>query len=436
VVVARSGLFGFVFSLGMAAGVLLWPGPARAQCGYGTPEFDCRQQQQQQQAARQNDENARRAQEEAAYNQPPPPQMRAIDSFSAAAWHKDSSDAWIAAGFLGPERARRAALNACNQVMGGGCAIAAENVNGTIVISRGVTGNLYASSGPGKGKTEKQARDYCQSQNDQCSMINIVWSKPGYAPVGSSVAENAKIYGPREHQRKLYGAVVGLNAAQVPAGSWHTGMWVASGFASADEARAKALADCKRDSPNGCEVVLALPDVYVAFASSPDRATYYSTGPSPEIAEGRVAAQCKKEKAKCRKGGWVNLAYSAQFRFDPHAEGMPWFTAQAWIKGDVDPWRNSVWSVSGAKDQEGAKRAVLDACRKESKVECEAASWSFNSRVALYIDETGYIRASWLNPEVDPATYVASKCAEQKVTCKLVRVVDSRVAKTERIEVK
>lgn len=367
---------------------------------------------------------------------PPPPPIRAVDSYIAAAWHKESNDAWIAAGYLNAGRARQTALDACNRAMGGGCTIASENVNGTIVIARGTYGSLYASTGGAKGPTEKQAREYCRKQNDECLIVNTVWATPGSAPVGASVAENGQVYGPKENYKRLYGAVVGLDGAKAPQGTWHSGMWIAGGFASEAEARDKALAACTKDSKGGCTVYTVLPDVFVAFAVTPEQKTYYASGPTTEIAEQRATAVCKQDKGKCRKGGWVNLAYAGQFRFDPMADGMSWFTAQAWVKGAAAPWRNTVWSVSGAKDDKSAKDAALAACRKEAKEQCDVASWSFNSKVALYVDQSGITRLLWIYQNEDPAALVRKACDDAKLTCKLVQVVDSRVAKAERIEVK
>lgn len=368
---------------------------------------------------------------------PAPPPMRRVDQFLAAAWHPESNNAWIAAGYLDPTRARRAALDACNRAMGGGCTIASETANGAIVISRGSGGNLYASAGASKGKAERQAREYCQKQKDECEFINTAWVDNFSAPAGANVRDNGQVFGPKQGPRRLFGSVVNLNASKTPKGSWHSGLWVVGGLATEAEAREKAMAACMKDNPaGGCQPLVTMADVYVAFSTTPDQVTYYATGPSPEIAQRRVAEDCKKDKAKCRQGGWVNLAYKDNFRFDPVAEGMPWFTAQAWVKNGVDPWRTSVWSVSGVKDGEGAKRAALAACKKETKAECEVATWSFNSRVVLYAEPSGRFHTAWIYREVDPARFVQSTCAAEKITCKLVKVIDARIPAAERIEVR
>lgn len=367
---------------------------------------------------------------------PPPPPMRAIDSYVAAAWHRDSNDAWIGAGYHSPERARAAAINACNQAMGGGCTVASENVNGAIVISRGSTGILYASSGKNRGSTEKQAHEYCRKQNDECLIVRSAWGNPGSAPVGASVSENGGVYGPEKDYRRRYGAVAGLDPKVIGDANWLSQLWVAGGFESEDAARRAAMAACQRDAGKGCVLVVYFPDVLVAFATGTNGMTYYSTGATIEIAEKRVQVACKKDKMKCRKGGWVNLAYKAEFLHDPSAEGMPWFTAQAWIKGDAEPWRSSVWSVSGGKTGEATDKAALAACKKDSKQECELVNQSFNTRVLFYTDAKQQVRVSWVWRGQDPAAYVARKCAATKDTCRLVKVIDGRSAVAERIEVK
>lgn len=116
--------------------------------------------------------------------------------------------------------------------------------------------------------------------------------------------------------------------------------------------------------------------------------------------------------------------------------GQPYFTAQAWTKTRSVKWGNSVWTLSGAKDQEAAKKAVLASCQRESGEACEVASSSFNSKVVLYVDQNNYIRLSDMPRDRDHAAHIAKQCATAKVTCKFVKMIDSRVPGAERVEVR
>ena len=60
----------------------------------------------------------------------------------------------------------------------------------------------------------------------------------------------------------------------------------------------------------------------------------------------------------------------------------------------------------------------------------------FCRNVAIYFDDKGSIRVSYFERDIDPATAATQKCAEAKVICRIIKVVDSRVPSTERIEIK
>lgn len=367
---------------------------------------------------------------------PPPPQMRWVNNYFAAAWHPGANDAWIAAGFQNKGRADAAALAACNRAMGGGCTLAISNMNGAVVIARGVEGGLYVADHAKKGGAEKNVQQYCREKGDECVVINWVTVTPGQAPVGQSVREDSTVYEPRGNFRRAFGAIAWVGPDQRGTRLWAGDIWYVGGRDSWDKASADALALCQKDVPVPCKTVLVGSDVFVAVVERDGNWITAASGASADLAGRRAMAECKKAKGKCRIAATIDLSRNESLRFDAVAQGQPYFSAQAWTKDSVAPWQNSVWSVTGAKDAESAKAGALAACRKESKLECELALESFNGRVAHFIDQNGNIRLKMLERDVDPAAVVQSLCAEKKVSCRLAKVVDTRVPMTERIEVK
>jgi hypothetical protein len=367
---------------------------------------------------------------------PPPVQIRAIDNYFAAAWHPESNDAWIVAGYLDKNRAARDALNACNQAMGGGCTLATSNVNGTVVIARGVTGNLYSSDRAKRGEAEKAVKDYCRSQNDECEVINWVSAAPGSAPVGASVSEKIDVFPPRSNPRRSHGAIAWVDSQKLGGKPWTGDVWVVAGRPNADKAKADVLAMCQNDVGSPCIAALVASDVFIAVTERDGVSVTAASGPTPDLANRRSLDECKKVKGKCRVASTFTLSQDAMFRFDPFAQGKDYYTAQAWTKGSVQPWATMVWSVSGTKSEAEAKRAALAACTKESKQECEIGNNSFNSLVAVYLDDKGNTRVSYVERDVDPAARAQKICADAKVTCRVIKIVDARVPLTERIEVK
>jgi hypothetical protein len=367
---------------------------------------------------------------------PPPVQMRALDNYFAAAWHPQSSDAWIVAGFSDENRAKAAALSACNRVMGTGCTVANSNVNGALVIARGTTGELYASSRATRGSAEKEVKQYCRSQNDECEVINWVTAAPGSAQVGSSVSEKIDVFQPRGNPRRSHGAIAWVDSSKLGAKPWIGDVWAVAGRPSADKAKADVLEICQRDTGTPCVAALVASDVFVAVTERDGIAVTAASGATVDLANKRAMDECKRQAGKCRVASTFSLSQDLTTRFDPFAQGKDYFSAQAWTKGSAQPWTTMVWSVGGAKSEDEAKRAALEACAKDSKQECEIGSNSFNSRITVTLDSKGNTRLSYFERDMDPAEGVAKKCADAKVTCRIVKIVDGRIPLTERIELK
>ncbi|MGV9009259.1 DUF4189 domain-containing protein [Brevundimonas sp.] len=99
---------------------------------------------------------------------------RVADNFFASAWHSDANNAWIAVGYLDMESAKRAAEDACNRAMGGGCLQSTAIQNGAIAIARGGTGTLYSSAGNDGEEAEQTVLRHCGQSDSNCNVINLV----------------------------------------------------------------------------------------------------------------------------------------------------------------------------------------------------------------------------------------------------------------------
>lgn len=212
-------------------------------------------------------------------------------------------------------------------------------------------------------------------------------------------------------------------------------VWIVGGRPSPDKAASDVVARCQADSGKTCSVKLAGSDVYIALTMGDGVMGGAASASSVAAAQKRALDFCRKTYKRCREAGFFDLVAEQALRYDPEAFGKPWFTAQSWTKGGKAPWRNSVWSVSGAKDMDSAKKAALASCYAETKDECEVASWSSNSKVALSVDTTGAVHVLWTAWSNDPAKVVAKDCAAQSLDCRIVTIIDSRLPSTGRIDV-
>lgn len=250
---------------------------------------------------------------------PPPPEMTYVPNYFAAAWHKDASDAWIVSGYSDEDRAWRAALLACNRVMGSGCTIAARGANGAVAIAMGVEGDLYASTEATRDKAEKDVMKYCQEQNDECVEVRWASATAAHVEVGTQVRDDPSYYGPKGDPHRLWGAIAWADAGPASTSPLASNVWVVGGRASRDKALADALALCQADLKTGCATRLVVSDVFLAVTNGDGILGGVASAGSPELAKKRALDQCRKSYKKCKVTQMLDLREGMARRFDPVA---------------------------------------------------------------------------------------------------------------------
>jgi len=96
-----------------------------------------------------------------------------VKNFFAGAWHIDARETWIASGYRTPETAEKAALAACQRVMGNGCTVGFGGYNLSVALARGSRGLLYASTEANDGKAKESVLNYCRKQRG-CKAVTAV----------------------------------------------------------------------------------------------------------------------------------------------------------------------------------------------------------------------------------------------------------------------
>lgn len=362
-----------------------------------------------------------------------PPRIK-VDSFVSAAWHRQSNDGWYASGFLTRERAEEEALKACNTAMGGGCAIAATNVNGAVVIARGTDGMLYAGAKSKVGAAQNAVEAMCRQQGDECVVVSSVVTKPGRARRGDWLQGGDEIFKPDGNPHRSYGAVAWVDRTLAGSGEEDQDLWIAGGKASAEEASAAALDYCRSDQPLACRVALVGSDGLYAVAHSQGKLVALGQGAIAGIAERRALEQCRKSGAACQVSGAYALGTAESVRFNPAVVSKPHHLSVAWTVGSDKAWGSKIWYVSGAATAKAAEDAALLACQTVSGQACKISASSFNGKAILFVDDKGQLRITSIAMTGNVEETVRRKCAAARVTCRVVKVIDSRHAGAEVVD--
>lgn len=185
------------------------------------------------------------------------PEQREHDNFLAAAWHDESSNAWISAGYRNRGSAERAARNACNRAMGGQCRLATWSRNGGIAIARGDLGDLWAAAGNDEDEAESEVQRACREAGNVCVVFNRVWA--------SGSGGRSEVFSPEGDFHRRYGAAAWTDTASTD-GQWNSTVWLSGGHSTREQAEREVLAGCQNDSGQVCKVVKSVSDVNITVA--------------------------------------------------------------------------------------------------------------------------------------------------------------------------
>lgn len=230
-----------------------------------------------------------------------PIQYRMIDSYIAVAQHFDANDVWVAWNHRTAQEATKAALDACNKVMGSGCMIfggdAGRNISVAVVDDVGIINNL------GWGKTPEEANKAglgkCAERGTRCKVRHTFTASPWKdTPLNLVFKGNSKNYFPDQKVPRITYVMVGWPKSD-PGTQWHGKSWLTSGKGS-EESKQVLLDRCKQDTRVECEVALLVPNGTVtSYIKNKSANITFMGGPTQKDAEGYIKAYCAKESAEC-----------------------------------------------------------------------------------------------------------------------------------------
>lgn len=220
--------------------------------------------------------------------------------YGSLAWHRDADDVWVATGYSNKGQ-DQATINACNAVMGGGCAAIGEWSNSYVSVVRDQKGELFAGWGTSSRRAKQDASKSCDKGNVlPCLHIGTYWTEKYRARGPKTAAET----------RKYYGALAWLEKAE----GYDRRAWIASGHVDGATARTTAVSAC--EAANGgrkCTTSQAVGNGFIQTYNAPlkgaagDGNAWETT---MDRARKAAMAQCKKDKVKCT----LQKAYDSRVR--------------------------------------------------------------------------------------------------------------------------
>lgn len=215
------------------------------------------------------------------------------DSHAVLVWHPNAADVWVAGNYVYRDNnGESVALDACNQVMGGGCVKVDKWWNSSITVIRNHKG--YFSLG--WGADVKKALDDCSAkQLLPCEVFANIKSSTNRRSPGASVrkyfAASAWVKGDVGYDNKIY---------------------ISAGYRSADEAAAAAIKACGDATSRPCEIDSLAGNGFIQVyrIDGNHNATSEST---TKRAREAAQANCKKHKAK---------SCELQAQFDSRTSGL------------------------------------------------------------------------------------------------------------------
>jgi hypothetical protein len=204
----------------------------------------------------------------------------AHNSYAAIAWHPDAADIWVDGNYSGGDNiAQREVLAACNSVMGGGCSLAGDWGNSSMVIIRDRNGSFYRGwAGEGGAERRQVLADCSAKQLLPCEIFATIRSSTNRRSPGASA-------------RKFYAAsawVVGLDG-------YDHKLYIASGQRSADAATGAAIKACRDATSRPCESTALTGNGFIQAYRMNGNSDSATVETSAKRAQQAARVNCKKQ---------------------------------------------------------------------------------------------------------------------------------------------
>ena len=221
-------------------------------------------------------------------------------TYGSIAWHADASDVWMEGGYDGSEIADKAALDACNRAMGGGCTSIGEWRNSKMMILRDRSGTLWTAWNDGKKGHKEPLAECSAKQLLPCEVLGTFSSGKGrHKPKGNTL-------------RKLYAAAAWVQGTE----GFDERLYIASGHRTAEQAMATATEACKQTTKRACEVLAVAGNGVIQAYKMGDHDYTATAETSVKRAQQAAKANCQKRQQPCSLQIGYDSRKSGQFVHD------------------------------------------------------------------------------------------------------------------------
>lgn len=235
----------------------------------------------------------------------PPRKVKAQPAL-AVVWHPAANEVFAASKMTDETSAFSLAFQACETVMGEGCAPADSITGGVIAIGLDDEGNFHSFSDTTERKATKGLLANCKSPDRDCRVHRVFKAKDTFDYAG----QKSNIFMPTdvERTRKLFAA--GYRPETNPTEAHlRFGLWLATGYRSMAEAESASKSACERDTGQVCTAMVNAADGLIGVYHDKDGLPYTVFGRDTEVLKSKMNPYCSSQKiAPC------NLTYSFDVR--------------------------------------------------------------------------------------------------------------------------
>ena len=217
-------------------------------------------------------------------------------AYAVIASHPDAADVWVAAMYPNRDSAWNAALLQCGKVMGGGCEWGWSVNKGPIGAALGADDTVHWAIGPDKKEVQRRLDEICKPYELGCTPIGFFHGRSEFRGRQKyKSADNIRYPKDPNNVRKLYGATASMTGS-----SYDGKSWVATGYATRQEAEKVALNICKMKAKNAnsCAVNVSTGNGVIAFYGE-GAGDSFMVEQSEARARQAVAQRCTRLKQAC-----------------------------------------------------------------------------------------------------------------------------------------